>query len=120
MNDKRIPFDAAMEIFKTDIDTIKKAAEENGRPCGWINQVPDTSGSCDLYLPRGKTRSGITIYRSECPYYTGRWLCGGFSAVDCALVDQLLPGIVGDINCTKDHAYCPLKQSSRKVLEKTL
>ena len=108
-SEKSFSFEAAMEFFQPKIDAIKKRIEENGYPCNWLDQVPDTSGSCNLFLPRGKMKSGITTYRSKCPYYTGRWLCGGFTAVDCALVEQLLPGIVGDIACTKDHENCPLK-----------
>lgn len=110
MNDKRISFDVAMEMFKSDIDAIKKRAKEKGRPCDWLDRVPDTFGSGDLFLPHGKMKNGITTYRSKCPHYNGCWLCGGFTAVDCALVDQHLPGIVKNIACVKNHEQCQLKQ----------
>lgn len=106
----KISFEKGMDFFKEDLDKIKQGLEAKGLPSGWVSSVPSVGGFGDIFLPRGKTKSGVKCYLSDCPYYTGRWLAGVSGAVACDLVDELLPGVIGEDVCTKNHDNCPLKK----------
>lgn len=108
----KITFEEAIGFFGEHLDRIKKGLEAKGFPSAWVDSVPSVGGFGDFFLPRGKMKSGVKCYLSDCPHYTGRWLAGVSGAVDCALVDGLLPGVIGEDFCTKDPDRCPISKLS--------
>ena len=71
-------------------------------PANWPTMVVDPSGEFVQYLPGGKP-----WYKSDCPCYEGYYLCGGCGSVRCRTAGELLPGIVWDNVCSKEHKNCP-------------
>lgn len=84
---------------------IQKAIDylkAKGLPAEWPTYVVDPSEEDVIYLPEGKP-----YYKSACPSYEGKYICGGFGSVRCRTAGELLPGIVWDNICSKDFRRCP-------------
>ena len=105
----KIPLHQAIEIYKNSEVAIKQKLDETGWLSDWIKNVPTTNGPVDYFLKKGKTKPGAKCYLSECPHYNGYWLAR-LGAVDCRLVDNLLPGIIVDFTCSKNYKSCPIMQ----------
>lgn len=101
-------FKEAIGLLKDDFDAVKKDLENRGFPSAWVSKVPDIEYNAS-FLPEGKMKNGPKIYLSDCSYYEGIYLCGGLSAVKCELVSEVIPGIVKDLYCSKEHEQCPIK-----------
>ena len=110
----KVTFEQAIELFSEDLDRIKQGLEAKGFPSDWVDSVPSVGGFGDFFLPRGKMKSGVKCYLSNCPHYAGRWLAGVSGAVDCDLVDGLLPGVIGEDFCVKNHEHCYLKKAEKE------
>ena len=67
----------------------------------WVMKVfgPEDGAS---YHPKGGA-----FHKSKCPHYEGWWWAGGFGAVQCGAVPELLPGFVFDSTCQCRHEECP-------------
>ena len=107
---EKLTYEKAMSYFYDELLKIKEDMESHGYKGEWVLKVPEINENT-AFLPKGKTRTGVKCYMSSCPEYTGIYLCGGFSALSCDAVSELLPGTVKDIYCTKNPETCPLKRS---------
>lgn len=68
----------------------------------WLTHTVDTAGPAAFFFPNGKRG-----YHSECPYYEGFWLCGGFGGSKCNLSEAPRPVIYYEAVCTKKYEDCP-------------
>lgn len=107
---EKLTYEKAMSYFYDELVKIKKDMESRGCKGDWVLKVPKVDDNSS-FLPKGKTKNGPKCYLSPCPSYNGIYLCGGFSALSCDAVSELLPGTVKDIHCTKNPETCPLKRS---------
>lgn len=79
----------------------KARLEEKGYSAEWITETVDPNEAGAVFIPSRKR-----MYRSDCPYYKGYWLCGHIGSVECEAHAELIPGLQWDILCSKDFTKC--------------
>ena len=106
-------FDEKEPVWRQHMDELGLTAaiqriERAGYKSAWVTKVygPDQGAT---YHP-----GGGKYHKSQCPYYEGWWWAGGFGAVHCRAVSELLPGSVYCIKCEADHTSCPFFSSYSK------
>ncbi|MBP3478112.1 MAG: hypothetical protein J6K03_01345 [Oscillospiraceae bacterium] len=91
--------------IQKDIDYLKS----KGLPHEWPTHVVDLKHPATL-----KATVVASLYKSQCPYYKGFWLCGGAGSVECIAAGELLPGNVWYNVCSKEHTQCPFYREKSK------
>lgn len=97
-----------------EIVEVKEYLRQKGLPDEWPTKVSAVKGFGVVYLKKGKP---FNAYASDCPFYKGKWLHGGYSATDCAAFDEPIPGIITDLHCSKDYTLCPAYRAKYKKQE---
>ncbi len=90
------------DIFAPDFpweESVKERLKKEGYGYEWIKKIvsPDEKGC--VFIKKGR------MYYSNCPYFEGVYLNGGFSSVKCKNTD-LLPGLQFDYLCSKNFEEC--------------
>lgn len=105
---QKIDFNTAINLFEDEFKQIKKGIESRGYRSEWVSEIPAIDEN-SYFLSKGKSKTGVKSYLSDCPHYNGIYLCSGAGVLACDLVSEHLPGIIQDLHCSKEHNHCPLK-----------
>ncbi len=102
------------ESIFPEIIKVKEDLRKRGHCCEWLSKVCDITQFGAVYIKNGKT---FKVYASDCPYYQGHWLLGGFGATDCTAFDEPIPGIITDLHCSKDYTLCPAYRAKNTQIQ---
>ena len=106
MNDMFFFIEEKESVWRQYMDELGMTAaiehlERAGYKSAWITKAFGPEDGATYHPHGGK------FHKSQCPYYEGWWWAGGFGAVHCNAVDELLPGFIYETMCGKCHTACP-------------